>query len=605
MKKGLLFMAVALWGFACGWAETVTFDFANHGAEMFGFSEPSSSSSSAGDINAECTATVGGVTLKVGTSSTNTKNRVYLDYNGFIQLRIYSGEVSIAAPEGKVVTSAVFHNSRWYSPTPSTGSFVQENTWAGSTSAVSFDFGGQCRLDSLVVTYADGGVVDPSVKEIDTFLSLGDSIADGTKFRFTGMAFVAFKLGNYHFLRCADEYYYSALAMGEMGQDYEVGAYLPAGWTGVKNTVDGLTVITDIADTQPATIFEEPDECDPFDYSGYLGFFSDGVSTYENDYCAFGPVTLSTIDAEGNFTITETDEDETATMPGLNKFGIEYPAATEGENFTIEGILAKGKNGAGTLFVPTAVKEYNNVERLWRIWYEGKDGTEYTVADSLYVVAPTKALEPECESKNLIYVTDNATLVVDDTYAEWGWVETYDWTPDFIALDCGDNAELYDAVAAMKVIAPATVKGVLADNYTNPRLILKKAPSALECEFPDIAYLRYTFGDTCWANGNQVMYATGRFVTIDGEEYLAGIDANGKAVQPIALDRRYIGNYAFEEGQAYDMRVVMKMHEPWEFDTDAALSPAAKKQTKKRAARKSPRRKIAFDDPNYYTNYFA
>lgn len=601
MKKTILLFAVAIMAFANAWAATATFDFAHHGAELFGFTAPSSSSSTEGDITSECTATVDGVTLKVGVSTTNTKNRVYLDYNGNVQLRVYSGAMTVAAPAGKTISSIVFHNSRWYAPASvSSGSFVQESTWGGNAASVTFNFDGQCRLDSMVVTYDDGGTIDPTVKELDTFLNFGDSIADGTKIRFTGMAFVVLNIGKFHFLRCESEYLYSAIIYGDLDTEYKVGEYIPAGWTGVKGKVDGITVITGVEGLKPASVSASNGDCEAFDFTGYLGTFKDGVSTYENDYCAFKTVAINNIDADGKFTITETNADSTtSTMAGINKFGIKYPATTANMKFTVQGILTKSENGVGVTFVPTAITEYENVKKLWRIWYQGVDGTEYTIADTLYMVAPTKALEPDCGRKNLIYVTDNATQVVDDTYAEWGYVETYDWAPDYIALDCGDNEEAYRAIAAMKVIAPATVRGILADNQTNPRFELMKTPSALDCEYPEIAYQHYQFGDSCWANGNQVSYASGKFVTIDGKEYFAGINADGTANQPIALDRRYIGDYAFSEGNTYEMRVVWKQHEPWTFDSSS--SPIAKKMSKK-AARPMPR-KMKADDPNYFNNY--
>lgn len=601
MKKVILLFAVALMAFANAWAATATFDFAHHGAELFGFTAPSSSSSTEGDITSECTATVDGVTLKVGVSTTNTKNRVYLDYNGNVQLRVYSGAVTVAAPAGKTISSIVFHNSRWYAPSSvSSGSFVQESIWGGNAASVTFNFDGQCRLDSMVVTYDDGGTIDPTVKELDTFLNFGDSIADGTKIRFTGMAFVVLNIGKFHFVRCESEYLYSAIIYGDLDTEYKVGEYIPAGWTGLKGKVDGITVITGVEGLKPASVSASNSDCEAFDFTGYLGTFKDGVSTYENDYCAFKTVAINNIDADGKFTITEVNADSTtSTMAGVNKFGIKYPTTTANMKFTVQGILTKSENGVGVTFVPTAITEYENVKKLWRIWYQGVDGTEYTIADTLYVVAPTKALEPDCGRKNLIYVTDNATQVVDDTYAEWGYVETYDWAPDYIALDCGDNEEAYRAIAAMKVIAPATVRGILADNQTNPRFELMKTPSALDCEYPEIAYQHYQFGDSCWANGNQVSYASGKFVTIDGKEYFAGINADGSANQPIALDRRYIGDYAFSEGMVYEMRVVWKQHEPWTSDSNS--SPITKKMSKK-STRPMPH-KMKTDDPNYFNNY--
>lgn len=605
MKKiaFLLFFA-ALAAFAQ--ADKATFDFAHHGAELFGFTAPSSSSSTEGDITEPRSATVGCVTLNVGVSSTNTKNRLYLDYNGGTQLRIYSGAVTVAAQEGKAVTSVVFYNSRWKAPSTSTGSFTQDGVWGGNTPSVTFDFDGQCRLDSVVVTYTDDSGADPTVKNLDTFLHFADTIADGTKFRFTGMAFVVLNFGKYHFLRSMGEDMYSAILYGDLDKECEEGQYIAAGWTGVKTKVNGITVITDAEGLTAASDNASKSDCEPFDFSGYLDYFNNGIGSYENDYCSFKEVDIDSISPDGRFTISETSGSNTATLAGENKFGISYPTATEGRKFSIEGILTKSDDGASTTFVPTAIKEYENVKKLWRIWYEGTDGTEYTIADSLYVVAATKASEPDCGSKNLIYVTDNATEVVDDTYAEWGWVETYEWNPDFIALDCGDDDATYQAVSAMKVIAPATVRGVLADNQTNPRLVLKKAPTELHCTFPDIHYLRYQFGDSCWANGNQVALASGTFATKDGKEYFTSINADGSLNQPIALDRRYVGDYPFKAGEAYEMRVVFKQHEPWTFDNATAapaLSPLSKRPAKAAAKPLSPVRKMKSDDPNYFLNY--
>lgn len=608
MKKIAFLLFASLVAFAQARADKATFDFANHGAELFGFTAPSSSSSTEGDITEPRSASVDGVTMTVGVSSTNTKNRLYLDYNGATQLRIYSGALTVAAQEGKAVTSVVFHNSRWKAPATSTGSFTQEGVWGGNTPLVTFDFDGQCRLDSVVVTYTDDSGADPAVKNLDTFLNFADTIADGAKFRFTGMAFVVLNIGKYHFLRSMGEEMYSAILYGDLTNTYKVGQYIPAGWTGVKSKVNGITVITDAEGLNTATDSASASDCEPFDFSGYLGYFSDGVGSYENDYCFFEAVGLGGIDADGRFTISEPSQSgDTATLAGENKFGIAYPSATDsGTKFNIEGILTKSADGSSTTFVPTAIKEYENVKKLWRIWYEGTDGTEYTIADSLYVVAATKAIESDCGRKNLIYVTDNATEVVDDTYAEWGWVETYQWDPDFIALDCGDDDAAYQAIAAMKVIAPATVRGVLADNQTNPRFVLKKVPTALDCPFPSIHYLSYQFGDSCWANGNQVALASGTFATEGGKEYFTSINADGSLNQPIALDRRYIGDYPFKSGTAYEMRVVFKQHEPWTFDStdDAPAIAAPSKRSAKAAAKPlSHARKMKADDPNYFLNY--
>ncbi|MCQ2290288.1 MAG: dockerin type I repeat-containing protein [Muribaculaceae bacterium] len=619
MKKTLLFFAIALMAFANSWAATATFDFATNGAALFGFSEPSSSSSTAGDITAESTATVDGVTLKVGISTTNTVNRLYLDYNGGVQLRVYSGPVTISAPAGKKVQSVVFTNTRWSAPTCSTGSFVQEASWAGDAASVKFDFGGQSRIDKIVVTYTDGSS-DPGsdVTEINTFYNLGTTLADNTEFKFTGNAFVVYKNGKYNYVRNIDAegYGYSALIFGDLNPSYEVGDYIPAGWKGKKTTYRSQTEITDVTGNTASTMQAEEDDAEPFDYSGYVGYFSEyPLEDYENDYCTFTAVNLSAVDDKGYFTISEEEYDEddvafTASLQGFNKFKVDFPTNVKDQLFDVTGLLVHYNEAVQ--FVPTEIVPTDTSMPLWKIWYYGEDGDEVIVSDTLFVVAATKANEIEANSKNFIYVTDNATQILDDTYADWGWVEWIDWSPDFIALDCGNNTELYNKVAAMKCIAPKTVSGTLMDNWTNPRLLLDAAPEELtDCKFPTLALRNLALSDTIYSNGHEVAYISGYYLQKDGKEFLAGNNGvDAELFQPIELDRRYIGDLALTNGNFYEVKAVVKQKEPWESDDEFAPAhapakkgaPAKMTKTAKKAAKKA-RRKMSMYADNYYENY--
>ena len=111
MKKIITLATLAAIAATAWAAESAMFNFAQNGAALLGLTAPSSSSSNAGDITAAKTATVDGVTFTVSPSTTNMTNRLYSDYYGNVQLRVYSGTITIAAPAGKNVTGVTFYNS--------------------------------------------------------------------------------------------------------------------------------------------------------------------------------------------------------------------------------------------------------------------------------------------------------------------------------------------------------------------------------------------------------------------------------------------------------------------------------------------------------------
>ena len=200
MKKIITLATLAAIAATAWAAESAMFNFAQNGAALLGLTAPSSSSSNAGDITAAKTATVDGVTFTVSPSTTNMTNRLYSDYYGNVQLRVYSGTITIAAPAGKSVTGVTFYNSKWTEPEASSGTFTG-NKWAGSASPVVYTVGAQMRLDSVLVTYGEGGGTQPDTTAtgvtLATLKMLRDTIADGTQFTFTGEAIVCYQWGEY------------------------------------------------------------------------------------------------------------------------------------------------------------------------------------------------------------------------------------------------------------------------------------------------------------------------------------------------------------------------------------------------------------------------
>lgn len=627
MKKIITLATLAAIAATAWAAESAMFNFAQNGAALLGLTAPSSSSSNAGDITAAKTATVDGVTFTVSPSTTNMTNRLYSDYYGNVQLRVYSGTITIAAPAGKSVTGVTFYNSKWTEPEASSGTFTG-NKWAGSASPVVYTVGAQVRLDSVLVTYGEGGGTQPDTTAtgvtLATLKMLRDTIADGTQFTFTGEAIVCYQWGKYLYLRCydpADHYGYSALVSGNVGLTYKQGDIVPAGWKGTKTTSQGMCEIIDPAGFTAATQQADSTDAAPFDMSGYLGVFIDTPQGYEGDYDYFKNVTVSRADSKGNFTITEQGvnadmQEGTYTMSCYNKFGIDLPTDTT-QHYSVEGVLHIYNDKAQ--FQPTKFTAYDWSTRLWKVWYQGQDSTRYLLADTLYVIPTPAAIEPEAQSKNLVYVTDNATMVLIDLYADWGYTWWQAWDPDFIAIDCGSDNALYSKLSAMQAIAPRTVVGTLYNNLTNPRLVLDKAPQELaSVETADIAYMRYNLAapDSLSANGNQLAWVKGYYKQdAQANEYLVGYNQDGTLFQQVKLDRRYLaGTAVFTQGKEYNMRVVFKQLEQWEQPTTGApvAATAAPRQRTAQVASQAPAMmpnriisKMPTNDPHWYENYIA
>jgi hypothetical protein len=220
--------------------------------------------------------------------------------------------------------------------------------------------------------------------------------------------------------------------------------------------------------------------------------------------------------------------------------------------------------------------------RLWKVIYEGEDGSQYKLNDTLYVAAAVDA-----EQGKLVFVTDNVDEIYYDTYADWGYAEWMAWYPDWIALDCTDNEEAFNAMADMQVLAPGTVKGELADRLTNPRLVLNSTPVAAEdAELPTLNLFRYDLSrDYLTTLGNEVSRADGYFFYRDGKPYLC----SEQDTVTVKIDFDYAlaleAEMAAKEGFKYGLLCVFTLDEPWEENAE------------------SPMHRIHATDEDYYTNY--
>ena len=597
MRKFLSLVAMVLVTMAA-WADEVTFDFSSEaGLQAMGITAPAQSNGV--NLTDVGTITVDGVSLTAVNGSTET--RVW-NSQGSYTLRIYvGGSITFAVESGSITNVTVnAANTSNFDLLVNVGSYSVNGaigTWSGSTSSVTFTHSTtkNAQIASVIVTTSDEppiddpngedpNPVDPNITKLDSLANI-NTLDDGTEFQFTSEAYVQYQWGNYLWLMQLDENYYAYAAMvyGDVRQ-YPVGAVIPAGWTGVKTTYKGLVEITDPTHFNAATHLVDDMFTEPFDMTGYVSYIES--DHYENMRVKINGITLSEIDSQGNFTITSNEEDAdgnatTVTLAGFNKFGIDYPTIDPAEKY----------NNNYQLY-PITIEEAPGT-RLWKVTYEGLEGN-MKIADSLYVVMPL--------TDNQILVTDNATQILVDTCAEWGYTWYQDWYPTWIALDCGDNTDLYSNICQMQVLAPNTVKGEVVDVATNPRMILSSVPTGItDPDFTD--YQTYTYNlsyDKIQALGNELGVARGKYKLLGGEPYLCSAEDTVKVRLDFSLNPELQSNLV--EGTRYEMMSVFKVNEPWEAEDYNSVPKRSFKSAVSKVM-KAPALKVHYSDADYYTNY--
>lgn len=586
MKRFFSILALLAAFCATAWADTALFDFHNNALTMFdGITAASSSSSTAGDITSAKSTVVNGVTLTVNPSTANTPNRIWNDYNLGLQLRVYGGSFSIAAPAGKVVTRVAFDTSTWNAPSASSG-MVGDASWSGSAANVTFTANGQIRMNSITVTFGEGQGEDPdpSVTKVDSLWNI-ETLADGTEFQFTTETMVNYQNGKYLYLQQMDTEAncYVGLLYGEVDKTYNVGDILPAGWKGKKTTYKGLVEVTNVTGLQDGNGTVDPYYVEPFDYTGYMSLIDE---TFMNYKVMFKGVTISDINGR-NFTVTETDDEgNITTLAGFNQFDIELPS--EGQ-YDITGMVSV--YNSNVQLYPIAIESPSYP--LWEALSYGQNGENVVITDELYV-------DYADAREKLVFVTDNLTSIYLEDYDF-----TMDWYPDWIAIDCSGNPEMFEAISQMEVIEAGSLEGVLEGMDTNPRIVVGAAPVASDNVRPEIVYNEYVLTSAFYPNAHEVIFATGKYNNGLLEGYVDYGDENSFTQSVTLTPTADLENYAFVNGNTYTVAAYVTIKDAWtpEVEPAPAVKPAPALRKVAAQPRKAPVRRVGIEDPDWFTNF--
>lgn len=155
----LVFALVASVGFA-----QTTFDFDNDYKTLFpGLPGVSSTESNDGDFNEATTCTVDGIAVTVSAKEEGNPNANRI-WNSSARLRMYSGTLTIQAPEGKQITKIDIAQKKWNANNKvDNGTIDNKGNWTGSANKVVYSIAGNSQIKTMTVTIGEGGTPQPPV----------------------------------------------------------------------------------------------------------------------------------------------------------------------------------------------------------------------------------------------------------------------------------------------------------------------------------------------------------------------------------------------------------------------------------------------------------
>ena len=156
----LVFALVASVGFA-----QTTFDFDNDYKTLFpGLPGVSSTESNEGDFNEATTCTVDGIAVTVSAKEEGNPNANRI-WTSSARLRMYSGTLTIQAPEGKQITKIDIAQKKWNANTKvDNGTLDNKGNWTGSANKVVYSIAGNTQIKTITVTLGEGGTPQPPVE---------------------------------------------------------------------------------------------------------------------------------------------------------------------------------------------------------------------------------------------------------------------------------------------------------------------------------------------------------------------------------------------------------------------------------------------------------
>lgn len=172
----LVFALVASVGFA-----QTTFDFDKDYKTLFpNLPGVSSMESNEGDFNEAATCTVDGIAVTVSAKEEGNPNANRI-WTSSARLRMYSGTLTVQAPEGKQISKIEIAQKKWNANNKvDNGTIDNKGNWTGSANKVVYSIAANTQIKTMTVTLDNGGTTPepPVVVTYTDVASVKDLLAN-------------------------------------------------------------------------------------------------------------------------------------------------------------------------------------------------------------------------------------------------------------------------------------------------------------------------------------------------------------------------------------------------------------------------------------------
>lgn len=119
--------------------------------------------SNEGDFNEAATCTVDGIAVTVSAKEEGNPNANRI-WTSSARLRMYSGTLTIQAPEGKQISKIEIAQKKWNANNKvDNGTLDTKGNWTGSANKVVYSIAGNTQIKTMTVTIGKGGTPQPPV----------------------------------------------------------------------------------------------------------------------------------------------------------------------------------------------------------------------------------------------------------------------------------------------------------------------------------------------------------------------------------------------------------------------------------------------------------
>ena len=365
MKNYLRYAFIAVLAFICNvsFAQTV-FDFDKDYKTLFPtLSGVSSSTSHDGDFKEATTCTVDGIKVTISKkASGSNENRIW---ESSPRLRMYTGTMTIEAPEGKKINGISFTSGKWNTGNKSdVGTLTDKGVWKGDANKVVITIAGNTQLKSLAVTLAGTVITYKDVPSVKDLLANYTEDTPNLNLKLTNAKVIyvnVYEKTTNTYVREGD----AAIELRTLGFDMPLNSTITGSVKVNLAFSYGVPylVANDATNDKDLNIQESTEEAQPI-----VATVADlNAKKYMNDLVIVKDVKLS-IKKVTSGTSTRTNyyiNDGDAKVQLYDKFQVsDLTTLTDGETYTVQGLFGQIFNKVPEILMTKKVKETTGITNI-------------------------------------------------------------------------------------------------------------------------------------------------------------------------------------------------------------------------------------------------